>query len=82
MQFGNSFLLDIFQKIVPNWNQSDGLIVKLYFVSIGSFDYKPLDFIVVIRGKDIPTLFIQKLIIFVFSQIHLELDLKMPQRCW
>ena len=82
MQFGNSLLFDIFQKIVPNWNQSERLIVKLHFVSIRSFDYKAFDFIVVISGQDIPTLLIQKLIIFVFRQIGLELDLKMSQRGW
>jgi len=47
------------------------LIIKLHFVSIGSFDYKALDLIVVISGQDFPALLIQKIIIFMFGQIGL-----------
>lgn len=62
-QFSNSFLFDIFQKIIPERNDFDILIVKLDFLTIWSVNYKSFDFYVVVVFENFPAVSVYKLII-------------------
>ena len=66
-QFSDTFLLDIFEQIIPKRNKLYSLIVKLNFLTVGGIHHISLHFDVVIVLNNFPAIDVDELVISMFG---------------
>ena len=63
LEFGDPFLFNIFEEVVPERDEGYFLVVQFYLLSILSVDHESFDLVVVVLTDDLPALFTQKFIV-------------------
>lgn len=72
-------MLYILQKIIPEWYYSERLEVHLNLLTIESVHHVSFDLDVVVTGKHIPTLLVDKLVVFMLAEVGFESDFEMSE---